>query len=354
MSISNQNSNNNNNDYDFKLKYNDRISRILLVIGTFSVIAVLFRRLWIILEKVFNIIYVNSKIPIGAEHIWIPMLLSDITLIFVACVLYCFSELYNFTNYRKNEQKIKYQINADQHFKKLLGILIICVILTVITLIITITIFGVQDNLQRIYMILGIAIFFIISILAERKKVIEKLNEFTLNFKLDKWSIILNVAIWIILGALFFAGGSLLVGDTQKSYAFFKFDTENALNLNIQFENKIPKEIIVQSDTVKGDSIKINEKDFYMSYVEVTKENYNKTTDLTPITNQFIYKQSFYEYRYKINIDKLIKPGKNTIIITFKTNVETDTKKSFKVLNQINETNGKYEIFKQDFNVSLD
>ena len=42
------------------LKYNERISRMLLVLGTFSLIGLSFKKLLYILGRVFNAIYVHS------------------------------------------------------------------------------------------------------------------------------------------------------------------------------------------------------------------------------------------------------------------------------------------------------
>lgn len=326
---------------------------MLLVFGTFSVIGLSFKKLFYILEKVFNTLYVHSNIPFGAEHIWIPAFLSDITIIFFACIIYCFSELYNFTNYTKKEHRIKYQSVADERYKKLLGILTICITLTVITTVITIIIFAITDILPKVFMTLGFCSI-LIFILLDRKNLYIQLKDFTQTFTLSKNSIISYVISWVLLGMLFFVLGSSQIGYIEKSYANFNFNNKDILSLDIKFENIVPKEIIIQSDIPEIEPIIINEEDFFMSYAESTKENFNKPTDLSPVTNQFIYKQSFYEYYYKINIDKLIRQGKTSIIITFKTDDIANTKKSYKIVNQINNENGKYELFKQEFKVYLD
>ncbi|MDB1921989.1 hypothetical protein PMY56_10320 [Clostridium tertium] len=335
------------------LKYNERISRMLLVLGTFSLIGLSFKKLLYILGRVFNAIYVHSNVPFGAEHIWIPAFLSDITLIFFASIIYCFSELYNFTSYSKKEQTTKYQVTADERYKKLLGILIICIMLTVSTILITIVTFVITDDIPKVIILLGFCII-LIFILLDRKNLYTQFKEFTQTFTLDKNGIVLYVVLWFSLGLIFFTLGAYQVGYSEKSYATFKFNNQSTINLDIQFENKVPKEIIIQSDIPEMKPIIIQEDDFFMSYVEATKENFNKPTDLSPVTNQFIYKQSFYEYNYKINIDKLIRQGKNSIIITFKTDDIVNIKKSYKIVNQINNNNGKYELFKQEFNVYLD
>ena len=71
-----------NNYSKVMLTYNERISRMLLVIGTFSLLSFLYVKLWDLLDKVFNTVYINSNIPIGPEHIWIPILLADLSIIF--------------------------------------------------------------------------------------------------------------------------------------------------------------------------------------------------------------------------------------------------------------------------------
>lgn len=339
---------------NFDFKYNERISRMLLVIGTFSLVSLLFQGLWQILKNVCNTFYVNSNVPFGTEHILIPILLSDVALIFFASVFYCFSELYNFTNYMKEEYNTKYQITADERYKKLLGILIICITLTIVTTLITMTIFVVTDNTSRLIIILGFSFAILVFILLDRNKLVTGFKDFSFNFKLNKFSIISHIILWFFLSLMFLYLGSAQVDYSERSHAIFKFDSQNTLNLDIQFDNKIPKEIVIQSDAQGTTPIRIEDKEFFMTYVEATKENFNKSTDLAPATNQFIYKQSFYEYHHKTNIDKLLQQGKNTIIITFKVDGVPNTKKSYKIINQINNINGKYELFKQDFEVSLD
>ena len=307
-----------------------------------------------ILGSAFNTFYVHSNNPFGAEHILLPVILSDLTLIFFASLFYCISEMYNFTSYTKKEHRVKYQINADDRYKKLLGIIITCITLTVITILVITTIFIITDNLQKIIMILVLSFGILVCILLERKKLYAQFKEFIHTFNLDKGGITFYVILWFVLGVSFLSLGSYLISYSEKSYATFKFNNKNTLSLDIQFENKVPKEILIQSDIPEMDPIIIKEKDFFMSYVEATKENFNKPTDLAPVTNQFIYKQSFYEYNYKINIDKLIQQGKNSIIITFKTDGISNTKKSYKIVTQVNNDNGEYELFKQDFKIYLD
>ena len=342
------------NTNEFKLKYNERISRLLLVIGTFSLIGLLFQKLWGILPSIFNILYINSKIPIGAEHIWISIFLSDISLIFIASLFYCFSELYNFTTYAKKNYIIKYQTNADKYFKKLLAILIICITLTISTMIITIVIFLISTIWERILMISAFLLISLITIIFDRKIFLINLQDFATNFKLNLFSICFYSISWLLLGLLFFLFGSFQIGYSEKSISKFKFENENKLVLDIQFENVIPEEIIIQSDMPNTSPIILNKTDFFNAYVEVTKENIESPSDLTPATNQFIYKRSFYEYHSKVDLTNLIQDGKNTVFITFNIDGNSLTKKSYKILNQINKVSNEYELYRKDFDISLE
>lgn len=172
-----------------------------------------------------------------------------------------------------------------------------------------------------------------------------------LNFKVGILSLIYIALFWLFLVSFFFTLGSTHVDYYQKNYAIFKFNNQSSLYLDIKFKNKISDEITIQLDKPNSTPIKIKVDDFSKFFVESTKENFNEPTNLNPVTNQLIYKQSFYEYHHKVNIDNLIQEGKNTIIITFKTNELINNKKSYKLINQINYTNGKYDLFKQDLNV---
>lgn len=350
--ISEPRSNINNNE--FKMKYNERISRLLLVIGTFSLLGLLFQKLWGILPSIFNILYINSKIPIGAEHIWISIFLSDISLIFIASLFYCLCELYNFTTYSQKNYTIKYQTNADKYFKKLLAILIICITLTISTMLITMVIFLISNIWKKFLMLSAFLIISSIIIIFDRKNFLINLQAFVTNFKLNIFSICFYSISWLLLGLLFFLFGSFQIGYSEKSISKFKFENENKLILNIQFENIIPEEIIIQSDMPNTSPIILNKSNFFNTYVEVTKENLENPSDLTPATNQFIYKHSFYEYHSKVDLTNLIQDGKNTIFITFSIDGNPLTKKSYKILNQINKVNNKYEIYRKDFDISLE
>lgn len=305
----------------------------------------LFKNAWNMLRNVFNIIYINTDIPIGAEHILIPIFLSDISLFFLFSFFYCFSELYNFTNYSKSSLKLKYKLNSDKCYKRILGLLTICTALTFITFLITIILFSLTGYLK--WFLIVLFLFCTILALYNIKKIINNLKVFLLNFHIN---IVRLLAAWVLLNFLFLSFGLSQSNFSEKNYLILKFNNENTLDLDFQFENKIPKEIVIQSDETP---IKITKEDFLMTYVEVTKENFNDDATLTPLTNQFIYKESFYEYHYKTNLDNLIHEGKNTIVITFEIKNIFSTKKSYKIVNQINYVNGKYELVKKDFNVSL-
>lgn len=353
-----------NNSNKIMLIYNERISRIILIIGTFSIVSFLYAKLWNLLDKVFNVVYINSNIPIGPEHIWVPVLLAELSLIFIFCIRYCYFELFNFSD---NDVSVNnyYKIKADNSFKNILGILKFGGILTLGTILISLIVcaYGSEiiyffdkrnTNIKHIILIIVIIVLLVI-LLTLFKLIKKKINIYCNNFLIEfKVNIIAIFGIWLSLAVVFFLFGIFEVGDSEKSNVYINFYNENGVYINFQFENRAPKEIIIQSNNGKANTISIKSNQLYMSYVEATKENYRDNTDVTPLNNQFMYKNSYYKYYDKINISKLVKEGKNSIIITFKLDEVVASKKSYRIVNQFDYINGKIEMFKDKFDISLD
>lgn len=334
------------------ISFNERISRIVLVIGTFSLFGFAFNHLLIFLRLSFTTFYINSRFPLGIEHLLTPFLLGGICIIIVMAVFYCCMEFLNFCNYNNINDKMYYKIKADEYYKRLIGVTAICLISSMIVLFVLEVCFIFNGAIQ----IIVICFCILVSIIALYKW-LKKGKKFKNPRLFETFMIKVSLLIYIICSWGFLTIFFLFIGVTSlqnigKSDAIFEFKNDNGLFLNVKFDNKVPDKVIIQSDTNKKDFIEIKKKDFFMACVETTKESINSKYDISPVTDQILYKQSFYEYYDKIDISKLLTEGKNSIVITFYINEVS--KKSFKIVNEINNSNDKLDIYKDSIAVSLE
>jgi hypothetical protein len=333
-----------------KLTFGDRNARMLLVIGICSVIFIVLKQLGYELLSSFNTFYINREMPLGAEHILIPTILASILIIFGWAILYCSHEFFNFSNAKDKNEEIRYKVKADLAFNKMLDAFIINMFLIAFVIILALLLFGLPTILNKV---IAFAFLFVF-LFAIKKEILAYIKKFHTKFRSDKFKYGTCIGIWFFLTLLIIMFGSLQVGNGLKYEGQFIFNNNNGINVDISFSNTLPDniDILLAEDNSKVITIKGSE--FRKAFVEVSNENYTNSSDSVPLTNRFIYRQSFYEYQKKVSLDGLLKEGKNTIIITFKADRASGLKKSCKLVNEIYLNNGVVDIFKNDLTVSLD
>lgn len=334
------------------LSYGERNSRMLLVAGIFGTIYFLYKIACSMLEKAFNVMYINKKNPLGGEHLLIPMFLASISIIFFACIMYCYAEFFNFCNYENTESKINYEKNADDKYKLLLGVLKISVILFIFCSFILIIIF----NNNGIWVMILTCIAFSIAVISLRKEIIKYIRNFIINFIRDRSLIIGIIFTWIGIFFTFLYFGAIFIGDTEKAYSTLKFNSKNGISLNIEFKNKLPENVnvIIINSNKKNKTLKIQEDQFSECYVKATQEDYKNETSIDLNSNKFIYKNSSYDYFTNIKLDNCFNQGKNSVLITFNINETGNRKKTYEIRDDVNIIGNEIQFTKNEINVNLD
>lgn len=336
-----------------KLDFGKRMSRIILVIGLFSIIGLILKKLYVLMQSTFNEVYINSKLLIGFKHIFASLLLSCAVVIAIVIGIYCIIEFLNFTNYDTEKEKQKYEEKADKWFKKIIAVTLISAMFIIIAFYSLFFIFEANVCCKIIVGIIFVIIICTYMFFRQTKKHLN-INKpvFFVTFNIDMKTIGKTIA---VIGLLFFTVlyiGAANMYDFQKGNANFHFKQENGLMLNIKFVNVFPDKISISFNNNEKETIILKGNDFLIASVETNKENVKSNFDATKNEEkEGIFNKSFYEYYDNVDISKYLKNGTNTIIITFDIN-EVD-KKSYRIVNQINKVDNKLEINRDDFSIQF-
>lgn len=340
-----------------ELTISERNSRLLLIITSIGIVLFLFKLLSMVLEEVYQKLYITKVFPfglgLGPEHIILPMLLSSTLIIIFFGIKYCYSEYINFANINIKSIRTDYQNKADTNYKQMLGILQLLFLLSVS--ITTLTILFFQS--YKLFVLITILLLFTIVIRNKDVRSWYKRNK-SIYFPTKDSLLFESLAFWFGLSCLFFILGFSFIDTHLKPSVEIRFNTvKKEVPMQIKFANQLPDKItllILNKNSKK--TITLKENDFLDSFVESTEpiEKAEKVDISTKTDIKLIFNQSYYDYITTKEIGNFLKDGTNYIVINFKSNpYSLINEKNYRIVNRIDIKNGIRTFAKDKFAFQL-
>lgn len=326
-----------------KMNYSERMSRLAASTVLFSFIFIILKYVYYMSMKVGTRIYIDSSIIIGFEHLIGPFMAISLIIVFIYLAKYCFAEYFNFAKYENKNISNEHNLNAEYQYLKFVGVtklvLVYCMFFSICAM------FFLNAKVMLIFMVsIGVVCcIFTKDRITKIKSIRSKCKEYNALYKV---SIVQTLFFWII-GA-FFMFFIVLIMYTSMHTKKFSIDFLNEYKNTISFEfiNFTPDKIRID---IENNGIKttktISKDELLHSSVELQALNQDKNLLLNLKREEKVYYYDVFSEVYKgeINVEKLLKEGRNSIKIYFYESDSTLTKE-YKVINTIDLKQGKVKI----------
>ncbi|UKL01158.1 hypothetical protein [Brevibacillus brevis] len=340
------------------MSFSDRNSRLVLVITLLGTLTFLITKVFSFVKNIYSSVYVGDLFPIGVDHVFSHALISNLLMVFIIAMLYCYFEAQTYCNYSEGKLN-KYIQKANLFYHKLLTSIKVCFIITFIFFFLMIQ-FPIINRVTVVFF--GIVIFFMIIVIS---------------LSYIKWGK------YPFLDKLFSKVKRMMKARTELEIIYYWFlslfslsiiiallGLQSNLNANIavEFSSKTGEMEIAYTDTttdmmpkevtykINGKEKKIKKSDFMTAGSSIMfSENRKILFNDNNIAKQ-LYNGANVLYRANVDIKKLLNEGRNDIEISFVINdlvSENDGKKRYTIWNSIVKKGDSLEITKEKFSLKV-
>ncbi|MGX4671074.1 hypothetical protein JNUCC74_18140 [Cerasibacillus sp. JNUCC 74] len=317
-------------------------------------------KLW---SKIFSEI-AYTKTLYNFEHLYAIIIMTIIIVIVISVIKYIYYEMKSYALYRKPKHQADVFKKADDCFENIFRNLEYSLKIIILPLLVLLLIKGIKENINLTKWLLGgcsIIIIIIIFIMHLNKKVRNKFIKITHSFerKIDKSVPFALFGYFALLIATLGITVTLLSLD-QGKYAIVRFNDTQQMPLEIKVNNyddvKFQLRIIRDSVFNKHININVKEMERYSSSIEVFKSDNNKLNmDIEEFKSRLdknnygvsIQKSNNID-NYKLNLDKYILDGKNTIELLIQT-----TNENIFIVNELYKSGDEIRIKEKEFEVKF-
>ncbi|MDF2557981.1 MAG: hypothetical protein K0R71_1809 [Bacillales bacterium] len=333
----------------------NRNNRLLFVITLLGLLGVLLKGVFTFAKSNYTSVY-EGNIPIGMDHMFTHALISDVIIVLITSILYCYFEAHTFYSY-SNEKMEFYKKRSDTYFLRLLTSIKLSFVITLLIFSLMLFIPVFNSITEKALLVLAIIIFVItiLSYVDFKNKIlklifsgIRKQIKENLTFEFFYYWLITFISLFLIV--MFFGIESNL--NTKIEVKFSNQTGKMQLNYSDTTSDKMPNRIRL---IINGRETVFYKHDFLEAGISVKKsQNREILFKETQIIKQDL-KGAQVLYTRTVDLNEMLNEGVNKIEIKFEVNnlLNINSKEEYSVINTVNKFEGSFEFAKQNFKIRI-